>query len=274
MTVTFTGEIHPEAARYPMVADLDALAADIAENGLLDPITLDDDGMLLDGRNRLAACDRAGVEPVFTVYEGPKLPYIQAKNMQRRDLTAGQKAMIAVTSPERVESTHSTRATAVIVGVSQAYIAHALIIRDHAPTLVADVINGAPFNAAYTAAKEARRNQQQLKELHTQLTAHAPDLLDKIDDTFTLEMAHAAYLERDKDRLKREREHKEATRQNNSHTSSNIFTLAHLHNTGVAAFLNTWDDKHRQVPDDVWTPQVIDDAIAALQQLKKAKWIK
>jgi ParB-like chromosome segregation protein Spo0J len=48
---------------FPMLADdeLEELAADI--KGLLQRIVLDAEGRVLDGRNRLAACEIAGVEP-------------------------------------------------------------------------------------------------------------------------------------------------------------------------------------------------------------------
>ncbi|WP_432012648.1 ParB N-terminal domain-containing protein [Streptomyces cucumeris] len=42
--------------------DLNALADDIRENGLQHPIVLDREGRLLDGRERLAACELASVE--------------------------------------------------------------------------------------------------------------------------------------------------------------------------------------------------------------------
>ena len=59
--------VHPVAALFPMLAgdELEELAADIKARGLLQPIVLDAEGRILDGRNRLAACKIAGVEPNF-----------------------------------------------------------------------------------------------------------------------------------------------------------------------------------------------------------------
>src|SRR6266851_4167433 len=39
-------------------------------DGLLHPVVLDAQGMLIDGRNRLEACRRAGVDPDFTALNG------------------------------------------------------------------------------------------------------------------------------------------------------------------------------------------------------------
>ncbi|WP_329096819.1 ParB N-terminal domain-containing protein [Streptomyces sp. NBC_01439] len=50
--------------------ELRALADDILELGQHHPIVLDADGRILDGRNRLKACEIAGVEPVYVTYEG------------------------------------------------------------------------------------------------------------------------------------------------------------------------------------------------------------
>ena len=91
----FTGEIHPLANDYPMLAadELSDLAQSIRDNGQLDPITLTSDGTLLDGRNRLAACELAGVEPKFDTYDGDPVAFIVGKNATRRQLSAGQRAM-------------------------------------------------------------------------------------------------------------------------------------------------------------------------------------
>jgi ParB-like chromosome segregation protein Spo0J len=77
--------------------ELDALAADIKANGLHHPITLYG-GQILDGRNRLAACQAAGVAPAFTTFEGDDaqaLALVESLNVARRDLTAAQKALAA-----------------------------------------------------------------------------------------------------------------------------------------------------------------------------------
>jgi len=81
-----------------MAADeLEALAADIAAVGLRQPIVRYQ-GAILDGRNRLAACEKAGVEPRFVEHESDEasaLALVISLNVQRRDLTAGQRALVA-----------------------------------------------------------------------------------------------------------------------------------------------------------------------------------
>jgi hypothetical protein len=62
---------HSACLLFPRLSDdeLQALADDIRHNGLLNPIvTLD--GQILDGRNRLAACKIAGVQPRFVEWDG------------------------------------------------------------------------------------------------------------------------------------------------------------------------------------------------------------
>lgn len=96
----FTGEIHPLADLFPMLPDddLEALAESIAEHGQRDPIILDADGRLIDGRNRLAACERAGVKPAFMTLgslkeESAVAAFINDKNTERRHLSPGQRAV-------------------------------------------------------------------------------------------------------------------------------------------------------------------------------------
>lgn len=91
--------VHPAANLFPMMSDedIDALAKSIREQGLRQPIILTEDGQLLDGRNRVAACSRAGVPPRHEVYRGnDPVAYVMALNMDRRHLTTGQKAMLAL----------------------------------------------------------------------------------------------------------------------------------------------------------------------------------
>jgi hypothetical protein len=74
--------------------ELADLADDIRTNGLVHAIVVDDDGMLIDGRNRLAACKIAGVEPRFERLIGTDpAAYIVSSNLKRRNLKKGQQAM-------------------------------------------------------------------------------------------------------------------------------------------------------------------------------------
>lgn len=97
--MTFTGEVHPLAARWPMLPDdeLAALADSIAAEGLLTPLVVDVHGRLLDGRNRLAACTQVAVDPVFVEHDATNeadiRAFINAQNAHRRNVSTGQKAM-------------------------------------------------------------------------------------------------------------------------------------------------------------------------------------
>ena len=64
MTIAITG-VHPYADKYPMLpeSELIELAESIAANGLRSAVVVTPDGLILDGRNRAAACKRAGVAP-------------------------------------------------------------------------------------------------------------------------------------------------------------------------------------------------------------------
>ncbi len=79
--------------------ELQELTDDIKANGLLEPIvTLDKQGRILDGRNREAACRRAGVKPIYETFDGTdeeELRFVVSKNLHRRQLTASQRASIA-----------------------------------------------------------------------------------------------------------------------------------------------------------------------------------
>ena len=88
---------HPVADLFPMMTadELDELAADIKDRGLLQPIVLDGEGRILDGRNRHAACIKAGVKPVFDTYTGDDPDgYALTVNVNRRHLKPGQRYMV------------------------------------------------------------------------------------------------------------------------------------------------------------------------------------
>lgn len=89
---------HPAAGLFPMMSpvELKELAADIKQNGLLEAVVRDR-GLILDGRNRLLACEIAKVSPRFTEWDGsggsPTI-YVISKNLRRRHLTDSQRGAI------------------------------------------------------------------------------------------------------------------------------------------------------------------------------------
>jgi hypothetical protein len=69
--------------------ELQDLTDDIRAHGLVVPIVLFE-GMILDGRNRAAACERAGITPRYVLFEGGRedaLILVVSHNLKRRHLT-------------------------------------------------------------------------------------------------------------------------------------------------------------------------------------------
>lgn len=93
---TMRVELHPLCEIFPRLssAELDDLAGDIKLHGLRQPITLLG-GMILDGGNRYAACNQAGIEPRFVEYDGGNpAAFVLSMNLHRRHLPVGQYAAI------------------------------------------------------------------------------------------------------------------------------------------------------------------------------------
>jgi DNA modification methylase len=160
----------PEAGIYPMLAEeeLDSLAKDIKVNGLMNPIVLFE-GKVLDGRNRLMACKKAGVEPHFIKYraKGSVISWVISQNSHRRHLTKGQKACAAAMALPMIEKEararsrsnlkNSTLDTAKMpsrtegesrqivgdrMGVSPRYVSRARRIQKEAPSVFEELRSG------------------------------------------------------------------------------------------------------------------------------------
>jgi ParB-like chromosome segregation protein Spo0J len=82
---------HPICLLIPSADEdeLQDLTDDIRAHGLIAPIVLFE-GMILDGRNRAAACERAGIAPRYVSFEGGRedaLILVVSHNLKRRHLT-------------------------------------------------------------------------------------------------------------------------------------------------------------------------------------------
>lgn len=98
--MTDTIQWHPYSKLFPLLGaeQLQTLADDIEANGLRQPIVIDSHERIIDGRNRHAACQLAGVKPVYEPFTGSDsevLKLVISLNLQRRHLTDSQRAMVA-----------------------------------------------------------------------------------------------------------------------------------------------------------------------------------
>lgn len=97
---------HPIAAIFPLFSEkeLNDLTEDIRANGLQTPIWLYE-GKILDGRNRYRACKASGVNPVINYYTGDSpTSFVLSLNLQRRHLSASERAAVAVECLPHFES--------------------------------------------------------------------------------------------------------------------------------------------------------------------------
>lgn len=166
--------IHPAANAMPRMSEseLEELTEDVRKNGLLQAIELYDD-QVIDGRHRLWACKRAGVEPLFVEVDlGSQSPaeYVWSLNGLRRHLTASQKAAIATelephfaSHAKLRQSTMNNRGdsgalpeifpearkgearehAAERMGVNPRYVSDAKTVKQESPELFEEVKNGA-----------------------------------------------------------------------------------------------------------------------------------
>ena len=158
---------HRLAALVPEMApdEYDALRADIAAHGLIEPIVTYE-GQILDGRNRHRGCLDTGTEPRFRPYEGDDpLGYVVSANLQRRHLSASQRAVLALafesefavqakehqgtrtdlTSRQtclKVGAIHAAEKAASVVGVSGRLVRDAKRLQREAPERMAGVLAG------------------------------------------------------------------------------------------------------------------------------------
>lgn len=89
--------IHPYADEFPLIdsEELGLLAQSIHGGGQQQPIVIDGLGRVIDGRNRLAACRLAGVEPVTVTLphittDAQVAAFISSANNNRRHMTRSQ----------------------------------------------------------------------------------------------------------------------------------------------------------------------------------------
>lgn len=170
---------HPLAELFPMLPDSEIaeLADDIVTFGQRVPITIHE-GMVLDGRNRLAACLFAKVDPIFEPFTGEDpLGFVLSHNLHRRHLTDSQRAMVAarIVDWEVGLNQHSggahvpARAAAERLSISERAVKAARRISEHGVAELVEAIRDgrlsirtgeALSHLAHEAQREALENEE------------------------------------------------------------------------------------------------------------------
>jgi 16S rRNA G966 N2-methylase RsmD len=192
---------HEVAQIFPLLDDreLQDLAEDIKRNGLLRPIELLN-GRILDGRNRLRACELSGVQPNYKSVDLElqqlgisALEYVVSLNLRRRHLRPGQQALVAAAAlPLHVKEAKARSRANLRIGniipdgvkmhargrsdhtlaklfcVSARYIRMADVLRRESPRLADGVMNGDhTLSRAMRQLRSDRRREKERKELNT-----------------------------------------------------------------------------------------------------------
>jgi ParB-like chromosome segregation protein Spo0J len=174
--VAIVSEAHDYANLFPMLGAVEfkALCDDIAKNGQLEPITMWD-GLILDGRNRAAACKVLGIKPKIVELSVNPLNLVIANNVHRRHLTKSQLAMVAmklvILSEKRPELSAQNCAVsqdeaADLLCVSRAYVKQARTVCTKAIPEVAALVESGnlPLNKAAKLAEATPEQQREAVE--------------------------------------------------------------------------------------------------------------
>jgi site-specific DNA-methyltransferase (adenine-specific) len=189
-------EIHPVAKLFPMISDpeLAKLAIDIKENGLRQAIVVQN-GMLLDGRNRLEACRIVDVKPRFEEFEGnnPEA-FIISANIHRRHLTESQRAMIAAQlanmpsgyradlQPSPNSDEVSLQQAANLLNVGRGTVADAKFVLKESPELAEQVTNGEKTIHAAKKELETKADQAERETAQKAITDAKRKSLESVCD--------------------------------------------------------------------------------------------
>jgi N6-adenosine-specific RNA methylase IME4 len=172
-------ETHPAANIFPLIQgrELDELIADIRETGVRQPVVLvksDAGDLVLDGRNRLRACDALGITPPHEYYEGDDpVGYVVSLNLRRRHLNESQRAMVAARianlregRPHKTASFEavSQDAAAELLNVSRSGVQRARAVTEHGDESLQRAVDEGlvSVSAASEVAREPREKQAEI----------------------------------------------------------------------------------------------------------------
>jgi hypothetical protein len=273
---------HPYADMFPMLPgpELEELAESIRTDGLLNPIVITPGGLILDGRNRAAACELAGVEPHFVIHDGEDVArFVIAQNSTRRHMSTGAHAMATARVLEAAGRRKDGRWKRASVDIGESSntdawrkaLTQAGIILDFKPDLASAVVSGdVALDAAFKEAKEIKdaeeRNARLLSDL---ISAGSPYVALINDGTMTLAAAWAAYQEDTRKEREAQRQIESGIRSANVHMAEAVHFIAGL--APGDSFMRAFWPHHRDyvVEGMRITPERCRDAIAMITRILK-----
>jgi 16S rRNA G966 N2-methylase RsmD len=200
---------HPAADLFPMLegAELAELADDIREHGLVEAVWLWNDPdrgeLLLDGRNRVAACEKVGVPLRTRTYTGDDpIGFSISQNMKRRHLTTGQKAAVA----SEVEPMYAAEAAKRMLAGKRQEVEQAYPVADPPQGQAKPRALLSRDKAAATVGTSGRRVQQ-----FKRVQQAAPDLATKVKaGTLALDRADRVIRDREAEQRRIQQARREA----------------------------------------------------------------
>jgi hypothetical protein len=184
-------KVFPAADLFPMLPDdeLQQLAEDIKAHGLRDPIviaTIDGEEMLVDGRNRLAACKMAKVEPTTRHLNGEDpTDFVYSQNITRRHLVKGERAMLtAMMYPEALHGGARKKGSSSETkheNFSAARLSQARTVLRYLPETAKAVLTGKPLDEAYKEALAEKDSNESEGAKIERLKARSPDLAELVE---------------------------------------------------------------------------------------------
>ncbi|MDF3316450.1 ParB N-terminal domain-containing protein [Rhodococcus sp. C3V] len=299
--------VHRYADHFPMLSDgeLDELAESIKSVGLLHPLTVTNDGLLLDGRNRLEACNRAGVEARIDVYDGDDFAeFVIACNVGRRHMSTGARAMSTalVLEADGRRNDGRWKRGSVQIGdngessINSAWIKalkDAGIVLDFAPEFAEQVVAGTlALDAAFKKAcekrdyetsllEEEKRAEQRETDARAFLEAKAPDYLTDNEPPSVSKARWEADFKREAATARREAEEAERAAKAERDIRYSLYTgcaqsilpLAAKRKIPAAEFMDGFNAKElADLNASAYTADKIEGAISFLSDL--LEWTK
>lgn len=292
--------VHPYAEKFPMLSDgeLDELAESIKTVGLLHPVVVTSDGLVLDGRNRLEACNRAEVEVTVDVYSGEDFAeFVIACNVGRRHMSTGARAMSTalVLDADGRRNEGRWKRGSVDIGRStntadnwRDKLKQSGVVLDYAPALAQEVVNGTiALDAAFKKAcekrdyetsllEEEKRAEQREVDARQFLEAKAPQYLSEDEPPTVSKARWESEFKKEAARARREAE--EAERKIKSAKdvrvnkfkgrAQNILPLSDSHKVNVEEFMSDYNPSELdKLNASAYTTERIEGAITFLSNL-------